>query len=329
MKHFVRALTLASALFVAGPVQAQELLRWGFQDGDTWEYRMTQNVSTRVDPLRSPETGQLSGQSMQQSQIQTVTLEAAVQQVDADGNITVDWTYTRIQMSAELAETSLEWDSDRPDSTLAGTPQASMIAPLQAMLGRTLTVVMTPRGEILEWSGGEAMLAAMLEGMDPAMSLMMEEQLGPMFDGEQMASQFMGGATTFPESPMAVGDSWTARSEVPLPMLGNMVSEIRNTVTEFGNQSGERVVLIVHEGTMELDAPELGPDLPMTITLNEGSQSGSTTFSLDRGLILSTTNTTEQAMTSSMPAMGIRMQTRTEGSIVLELVGPVTGPPRE
>ena len=114
-----------------------------------------------------------------------------------------------------------------------------------------------------------------------------------------------------------------------MPMLGgDLVSEIRNSVTGFENRSGERVVLILHEGTIELDAPELGGGLPMTITLDDASLSGSTTFSVDRGLILNSTSTSQQVMTMSMPAAGMRLRMRTETSTGLELVGPVTGSQR-
>lgn len=261
MKRLTRALTLASALTVAGPVQAQELLRWGFQEGDTWQYRWTQNLLTRGDPLRDPDSGQLMGESIRQSQLRTLTLEAAVRQVATNGDITVDWTYTWAQMSTELGGTSFEWDSDRPDLSLAETPLGSRVAVLEAMaiLGRTLTVVMTPLGQILEVRGAEAMLTAILEGLDPAMAPMMEEQFGPMYVEQHMAAEFTGGLAMLPETPVAVGDSWTTHSEVAIPMFGvSITSETRNTVTGFENQSGERVVLILHESTMELGDPGLG-----------------------------------------------------------------------
>ncbi len=114
-----------------------------------------------------------------------------------------------------------------------------------------------------------------------------------------------------------------------MPMFGgNMTSEIQNTVSGFENKSGERVVLILHEGTIEIDNPALGGALPMTITVNDARQSGSTTFSVDRGLILSSAIVTEQVMTMSMPAAGMRVRMRTESSTGLELVGPVTGSQR-
>ena len=101
--------------------------------------------------------------------------------------------------------------------------------------------------------------------------------------------------------------------------------DVRDTVTGFENQSDERVVLILHEGTIELDDSGRGEGLPFTVSLNDASLSGSTTFSLDRGLILSSATKTEQVMTMSMPAAGMRQRIRTESSTVLELVGPVTG----
>jgi hypothetical protein len=58
--------------------------------------------------------------------------------------------------------------------------------------------------------------------------------------------------------------------------------------------------------------------------VEDSSMSGSTTFSLDRGLILSSTSTNTQVMSMSMP--GMRMQMRTEGTMLMELVGPVTQP---
>ena len=253
MRHFARALTLASALTVAGPAQGQELLRWGFQAGDTWQYRLTQNTSTSSEPLRDPDSGQRAGVSISQSQIQTTTFEAAVQQVEANGNATVDWTYTRMQVSMEgLPGMSFDWDSDRPDPSVEATPLGAMITPLKAMVGQTLTVVMTPLGEILERRGGDAMLAAMLEGLDPEMARAMEGQLGGMFEG--MGSDFMGALGALPEDPVDLGDSWTSHSETPTPALGNMTSDTQNTISGFGNQSGERVVMILHEGTIELDS---------------------------------------------------------------------------
>ena len=325
MRHFIRALTLALALAASGPVQGQELLRWGFQEGDTWEYRLTQNSLVSGEPVRSPETGRKMGQGIRQSQLQTLTLEAAVRGVEPNGNITVDWTYTRMQMSAEMGRTSFEWDSDRPDPSLGNTPPGAMIAPLQAMLGRTLTVVMTPLGETVELRGAEAMLAAMLEGMDPAFAQMMEEQLGSVFDEEQMASQFMGGVATLPEAPVSVGDSWTTSTEVAMPMLGGtMTSETQNTITEVENRSGERVVLILHEGTMALDSRERVGGTPVTITMNEALLNGSTTFSLGRGMILSSTSKNEQVMTMRWPGAGMQQRIRTESFTVLELVGPVS-----
>ena len=330
MRHFTRALTLASALAVAGPLQGQELLRWGFQAGDTWQYRMTQNTSIGTDPVRDPDSGRLVGSSMEQTQIQTTTMEAAVRQVEANGNATVDWTYTRLQMSMEgMPGMSLDWDSDRPDPGVESSPLGAALTPLKAMIGRTLTLVMTPLGEILEFLGTEAMLADMLEGLDPGMAAMMEEQLGQMFGEDQMVSQFLGGLGTLPEDPVSLGDSWTLRAEVPIPMLGgSMNSETRNTVSGFGNQSDERVVLISHEGTIELDDSGPGGGLGITMTMDDTSVSGSTTFSVDRGLILSSTSTMEQVMTVGMPGVGMRQRMRTETSTLLELVGPV-GDPRD
>jgi len=50
------------------------------------------------------------------------------------------------------------------------------------------------------------MLAAMLEGLDPVMALMMEEQLGPMFGSDQMVSEFMGGVGMWPG--VSTGPIW-------------------------------------------------------------------------------------------------------------------------
>lgn len=316
MSHFIRALALASALAVAGPVQGQELLRWGFQAGDTLEYRMTEKQST---------SGEMMGQSISQSGVQTWTLEAAVRQVEANGNATVDWTYTRVQMSTEGDGMSFDWDSDRPDPSVTDTPLDSMVASLEAMIGLTLTVVITPLGEILEVRGADAMLDAMLGELDPSNAPMMEEQFQTMFGEEWIGSSFMGGLGTFPEAPVGSGGSWTTRSETSVPFMGgSMALETRNTVTGFENRSGERVALILHEGTIELDSSGEGfMGLPISFALDDASHSGSTAFSIDRGLILSSTSRTEFVMSISMPDAGIRQQMQVEGSTILELVGPV------
>ena len=64
--------------------------------------------------------------------------------------------------------------------------------------------------------------------------------------------------------------------------------------------------------------------LPVTITMNEALLNGSTTFSLGRGMILSSTSKNEQVMTMRWPGAGMQQRIRTESSTVLELVGPVS-----
>ncbi len=308
----------------AGPAQGQELLRWGFEPGDTWVYRVTESQSIESNPLRSPESGQLTGQPVRMTQRQMSTIEASVGAPEANGNIAVDWTHTRAQVSVDAIEASLDWDSDDPADDLDPAFEAA-IGSIRARIGQTLTVVMSPRGEIVEVRGVDAIIDAIIASvgsdLDAAALPLVRRQLESMFGPEQIGSEFLGGLGVLPEEPMTVDASWLSQARLQSPLAPELgPSETRHTIEGFDDRSGERVARIRHEGLIGgLD--EVSRALPSAFSLNDATVFGETEFSLTRGLILQSSKTSEFAVTVRSPE-GVRQRIRSENTTSLEIIEP-------
>lgn len=206
-----------AVLAFATPLQGQDLLRWRFRAGDTWYYRTVQTGSTAMEAVRSPDSGQLVTPDMEMTQETTDIVRAVVREVDPDGAATVDLTYLRARMSGDVFGTRIEWSSD--ESAVPSDPMLGMVAAVTAaMVGHTVTMVVSPIGEVLEVRGIEEIEDAMFAAIEPALgALLNEQQMREMYEGmlqeDQLGSAFLGGLGTFPVD--AVADTPVNSSNAP------------------------------------------------------------------------------------------------------------------
>ena len=220
---------LVTFLASAVPVVAQDavLLRYHFQEGQS--FRMVTTTESE-----SSQTFQGMDQTTKQTMVQGTLME--VVSVDADGAVRLRYTTESVRVSMETPLGLLEYDSSQPD---VAVPQA--LRPFALTLGAVYLMTMAPDGSLRDVTGGDEMLERMLDGMSfpPGMTKeSMREDMRAQFGDDAMATSMAQNFSAFPDSPVAVGDSWTRTARMPgIPLVMETVSTVtdraRGTVTLF------------------------------------------------------------------------------------------------
>ena len=249
-------------------------LKFNLKKGDVTKYRATIEQTT---------TQQMGGmeQTVNQNQIFEYTID--VKDVNASGNFVTQITYTRVAINMAAGGMNIAFDSAEEDLAPAN-PQLMGFA---ALVGQSVNVTFSPKGEIVEVSGVEAMIESMiseLAGDNEAMKGQMRQSLLQSFNDEQMKQMFGGSFIKYPEKVIKVGSKWTENQAVvtqfPLNVINNYVVnaitadkvdlEVTSTiVTEPGNKSNMQGI----EATFNLF----------------GTQSGTISIERSTGKIISST----------------------------------------
>jgi hypothetical protein len=253
----------ASPYSTAAAVQQDAApLRLQFEPGRSFTMEMTldQQISQT-----------LFGQQQDMTQAMAMTYGVTIDDIDAAGNGLVRWTYDAVQ---------LLYDSSDP---------AAEVSPLlkgyAAFVGRSFTARITPKGRILEVSGFEEILQALLQDMQlppgpeaDAVRAQLEAQLGDRAM-QELLSRMMA---VYPDGPVAIGDSWTNRAAVTsgYPMTVDATYTL--------NERGAELAIIGVAATVQStpDAPPMemyGMNLSFDLA---GEQAGTIEVDLESGWVV-------------------------------------------
>ncbi|HSG80987.1 MAG TPA: DUF6263 family protein [Gemmatimonadota bacterium] len=178
-------------------------LRLQFEPGRTFTMEMTldQQISQT-----------LFGQEQQMTQVMEMTYGVAVEGVDAAGNGLVNWTYDAVRFEVNGPMGRLVYDSADPTAEVSPLLQG-----YAAFVGRSFRARTTPRGKVLEVSGFEEILQALLQDMElppgpeaDAVRAQLEAQLGDQAMQELLTRML----AVYPDGPVAIGESWGSQLSV-------------------------------------------------------------------------------------------------------------------
>jgi hypothetical protein len=125
------------------------------------------------------------------------------------------------------ADVITRYDSSKPANKSDITSQM-----LAALIGQSVTSVVSPRGEILSIEGVEELVRRMISKLDIPTDIRASLIKNTKEKLKSQTGQMMGLAV-FPESPVAVGDSWTTQNSqsAMVPIL----LATRTTLAALGN----------------------------------------------------------------------------------------------
>lgn len=197
-------LILAAAALLA-IAQDRVELKWKFQKGQEFRYRVTQKST--VD---------MAAMTLEQS-VKT-TLSYTVDEVAGDGTASITIKYEAV---AAKATGPLEYDYDSERDKEA--PQHPAVATMARMVGLSFSVKMEPSGRIREVKGFDKFMEAVLKDLgDDPQAPMMREMFKQNFSDEMMQSNMQQSFLPLPPGPVAKGDSWKNEMTMQVPMVGKM-----------------------------------------------------------------------------------------------------------
>ncbi len=295
------ALCLAAALSACARQGSAHTLRWKYEEGTEFVYRMNNHTETEL-PMDQ-------GISVIE---QAQTMRWSVLEVAPNGDATLRITTERVQINMESPMLNLAYDSETDE--VPDIPQAKIFS---AMVGTSYTIVIGPEGTVKSLEGMDQAREAMLEAMGPDMAGMADAMIGQMLNDETMTSVMQQGIQTFPERAIGPGDTWDTSLSFPFPMLGTMSASLDFTLERIEERDGGTVAVISNSGEIQIgDAGD--SQLAGMMQFGNSAVIGTMEFDVDRGLLLNNTSTTTMEMT--VAAGGQKMVIGTITTLTMELV---------
>ena len=279
-------------------VSAQEItLKWGFVEGSEQVLQLTNRMEISM-PIG------FASQVMDQS----IRMRQTVQSVESNGDATVTVTTEHIRMEGIGPGGDQLYDSDS-----GNIPTDPAILGAAAMVGQDYSMVVGADGTVKSIQGIEELVESMRNSFPPEVAPM----LGEMFNAETLTEIAQQGVQILPEDPISPGGSWQTSFTMPNPLLGEVINTITFVLDGIEERDGRTVALLSSTGEIVTVTPEDLAGLPMEMDV-DAEMTGFLIFELDRGLVLSSSTTTEMTMTMSGPdGSSMTMPMTTTGSLEL------------
>lgn len=212
--------------------------------------------------------------------------------IDENGNVVIDVQYEWVQVKQTSPNGEMTYDSRNPSEEV---DQAALA--FGALVGKGFSMKVSPAGEVLEISGLDTMITALLDDMkleDQALRAQMEEQLKKQYNEEALKEQFGSIIVKYPEGEAKIGDTWTAsvKSSSIVPLA------VETTYTLTGYKDG--IATIGASSTISTDSENSETDMGMyKIQYNlSGTQEG--TIEVDTEIGWSVSSVITQTVTGEM-----------------------------
>jgi hypothetical protein len=155
-------------------------------------------------------------------------------------------TFDRAARNAEAPMMgTVEFDTDDADNEEAA-PQLGVL--LKPMLGMALTIEVNKEGEVVAFSGMDAINRKVSE---KAIASMHWEQMKDEFTNERgKVTWGSDPLLIYPNRNVHVGDTWTATSSMDAPMVGTVVTDYQYKADRIGKEDDRSVVAISVTGVM-------------------------------------------------------------------------------
>lgn len=181
----------------AGPI----LLRLRLREGETYQVRVAEEMTF----------GPLPGSSREEPPMTKVFgVSCLVKDVRADGIADVEIKYDLVRARQAAPTGSAEFDSSEAAPADSLDPSMRTVA---ALAGASFRIDVTPMGQVTMLTGADQMVSQMLEDVENKEAV--EERAKREYGDEAMKTVTQELFGTFPEEPVDIGDSWSARSVAP------------------------------------------------------------------------------------------------------------------
>jgi hypothetical protein len=194
-------LALLASLIVTLTAASQPYdLKLNLQKGQ----RFTQSMTMNVDMTQS-----IAGQDVAIRSAMQFEFDQYVKSITAKGDFVIESRYTHIVLDVDAMGQKMFYDSQAKDSS-GNDMTRTYAAMFDQLLGKNFSVVLSPKGKVLEIKGlKELMTAVKKSTSDPIAQKLIEA-----FDEKKMISNYESSYHIFPDKPVQPGESWSQKNAV-------------------------------------------------------------------------------------------------------------------
>jgi hypothetical protein len=220
MRLISLSLIPALLLSAASPQDEKVSIEWKFKKGESFRYEMSMKIDMDI-----------GGMEIDQEMIMGQQFE--VIELTDDGVGTLKVTYDRIKFKMD-GPMSTDFDSDKDKK---GEDMFGSI--FGAMVGKSLTMQMSRKGEVLKIEGMAKMMDEIVKALPEEMQGMAGMVKGQMSD-DYAKSMVQNSFGFLPKDPVAKGDSWDASAKTVIGGLGKADMKGKSTLKDV--QGKEAVI---------------------------------------------------------------------------------------
>lgn len=300
LKRILTTLLIAIIAFSLSACNAGLALYINANAGDNYRYRIETDQTMDM---------KLNGQKSTTNQNMVYEFIVAVNDVDSEGNLSVDYKYDAIKFDMESNGTTQSFDSKNASS------EDTMSAIYNGFIGNGFTAKMTKYGEVTEISGVDNLLNSIVDAIDlgegeamQGIKDQMKESLKASFGDDAIKSIVQSSSTIFPDSGnVKVGNTWVVENSTKAIVDLNM-----KTTYTLDKVEGE-IAYISVKADYSTDASNPGEYMGMEMTTDlAGTMTGNIKVNTKNGFLSEGQITQEMSgkMNFVVPAMeGVESQT--------------------
>lgn len=256
------ALVLAVPAFAQDQDKKKHLLRFNFKQGAVANQVMTQDMTMNIDMA-----GQEIATKMTMNMFQTYTIKSV------KGNkAEIEQKITRVKAKADSPMMQVDYDSSKKDS------DPGMLEGLADLVGQKTMLTLDDRGKTSD--------VKIPDDMKNAGGVNMEEMLSQI-------------VTSMPEQPIAIGETWTVKQDLPLGQMGDTPAEVTYKLVSVNEK------LVVLEQALKINLDDM--KAPGGMEVKSVKANGKITLDRATGLPKTSTLNMQMEMGSQMGAMKMDM----------------------
>jgi len=270
----MRLRTIASAVgcivlvVLCGSGAAATRLEWKLAKGKTYYQRtvMDQQIVQTV-----------MGQQQKIEQATGLGLKLQVLDVDAQGNMRIQYTYLWTKLKQVNPMAQVDYDSSRQSPVPAGAESFA------ALIGQSYTIRMTPKGKVLDVNGVEQLKEAVLKKLPAGADVNpMGSPVAAYIDKESLKQMTEARMAIYPDKPVNPGESWS--KEVTVAVGFTMIIQSKWTLQKA--EAGVATIGLAASVRTDPNKPMDASGMKLTFDLS-GTQEGTSQVAEATGLVTS------------------------------------------
>jgi hypothetical protein len=269
-------LLVLGVLALPAAAQDKATLKWKFEKDKSFYQTMRTETKQNMKVM---------GTDVNQNQSQTFVTKWTPENVDKDGNWTIEQQIVGVEMGIDIGGNKITYDSKKPDAAGTANPMNDFF---KALVGSKFKVTINPSYKVTKVEGRKEFIDR-LKAANPTMQPLLEQIL----TDESLKEMAQPAFAAVPGKEVKKGDEWKETSTLNMGPIGSYVNnytftyEGRNTEGSSDEKKWDRIKETISLTYKPPDA-NAGGNLPFKIKsadLKSTSASGTILFDADKGRV--------------------------------------------